>query len=340
MEITGNDDHTVGNIDACVSVRPGDTVEFDVVLGSIPAGRNLTGFQYFMGFDDTSLTFTAQDHTTAGVNIIARHPDSCTGYPGCDLGCYDSSEDVPEPPDMGNPSPGVHEVFVVDSTKDGIPDGNTPMPLAGLVGSDTDPYGNAGGVLGRYRLTVGVAAPPRLYGIGLNDSVCYIIRLLDATPLWEGGPTPIWDLPGNGVDDDGDGAIDEDLMLDASAGYGLVAVGQPCPGRPDSDGDGLDDECDDDDDDDGFDDSVEAHVSTDPLDACPDDPNDDAWPPDINADTVVDIFDADTFVAAFPSAEASPNYSQRLDLAYGDGVIDIFDGLTFLNHFPGSCTNP
>jgi len=105
-------------------------------------------------------------------------------------------------------------------------------------------------------------------------------------------------------------------------GVGELLLGSPPP--PDSDND-------------GFDDAVEAHVGTDPLDACPDDPTDDAWPPDIVIDTVVDIFDALTFLPAFPSAEGGPHYSQRLDFS-PDGVIDTFDAITFLNHFPSACT--
>jgi len=97
---------------------------------------------------------------------------------------------------------------------------------------------------------------------------------------------------------------------------------------------------DEDGDNDGFDDAVEDYIGTDPLDDCPDDPSDDAWPPDIVIDMVVDIFDAITFLAAFPSAEGSPNYSTRLDMAGNDGVIDIFDALTFLAYFPSACTNP
>jgi len=110
-----------------------------------------------------------------------------------------------------------------------------------------------------------------------------------------------------------------------------------CAGGPDTDGDGWGDVCDDDDDNDEFDDVVEQYLGTDPLDACPDDLTDDAWPPDIVIDTVVDIFDALTFLPAFPSAEGGPNYSQRLDFS-PDGVIDIFDALTFLAHFPSACT--
>jgi len=102
---------------------------------------------------------------------------------------------------------------------------------------------------------------------------------------------------------------------------------EPVAAQPDADGD-------------GFDVCVEVYVGTDFLDDCPDDLSDDAWPPDITMDTVVDIFDALTFLASFPSAEGFLNYSQRLDMKSSDGVIDIFDALIFLAHFPSACTNP
>lgn len=57
-------------------------------------------------------------------------------------------------------------------------------------------------------------------------------------------------------------------------------------------------------------------------------------------DTVVDVTDALIFLAAFPSADGQPNYSQRLDMVNGDGVIDVSDALAFLAFFPGNCTNP
>jgi hypothetical protein len=111
------------------------------------------------------------------------------------------------------------------------------------------------------------------------------------------------------------------------------------PAQTDTDGDGLGDVCDDDDDNDGFTDEVETYLGTDPLDACPDGPSDDAWPLDIGIDTRVDVFDALTFLAAFPSAEGEPNYSRRLDFS-PDGIIDAADALTFLAHCPSVCTNP
>ena len=102
---------------------------------------------------------------------------------------------------------------------------------------------------------------------------------------------------------------------------------EPVAAQPDADGD-------------GFDVCVEVYVGTDFLDACSDDLSDDAWPPDITMDTVVDIFDALLFLATFPSAEGSPNYSTRLDMASSDGVIDIFDALIFLSYFPSACPGP
>jgi hypothetical protein len=217
-----NNDHTVGTIDPCIQVSAGAVVQFDVVVDAIPTGKDLKGFQYFMGFDAANLTWTAQNHvdppTPNGVTIMRRvnvAPKSCSGL----LGCLDTSEVVPEPPDSGIPaSPGVHDVFVADSTSGTV------------VGSAHDPYGTAGGVLGRYSITVSAAAPAGLYGIGLNDSATY------TTSLANNAAAKIWDLPGNGVDNDGDTAIDEDLMLDEASTpqrYGLIAVGATaCPEGP------------------------------------------------------------------------------------------------------------
>jgi hypothetical protein len=81
-------------------------------------------------------------------------------------------------------------------------------------------------------------------------------------------------------------------------------------------------------------------VGTNPTNACPDPGGGDAWPPDPNLDTVVDVIDAVTFLQAFPSAQGSPNYSRRLDMAENNGVVDVIDAVAFLGHFPSACTNP
>jgi hypothetical protein len=210
---TANDDRTVGSIESCISVEPGDAFDIDVVLDAIAsevAAGNLAGFQYFMGFDDSALTFTGQSHTLAGTNVIVRASDSCGGP----VGCVDKTESVPDPPDSGSPpSPAVHDVFVIDP---GGPEGPGP--------ADPAPY--AGGVLGRYTIQANPEAAPGIYGIGLNSSITYVAKLIDKPAA------TIWDLPGNGIDDDNDGAVDEDLMLDDTVGYGQVAIGVPCPEAP------------------------------------------------------------------------------------------------------------
>jgi len=89
-----------------------------------------------------------------------------------------------------------------------------------------DPAPHAGGVLGRYTIQADPGATPGVYGIGLNSSFTY------TTVLNDSAATPIWDLPGNETDDDNDGAVDEDVLLDATAGYGQVAIGVPCPEAP------------------------------------------------------------------------------------------------------------
>jgi hypothetical protein len=207
---TANDDRTVGPIESCISVAPGDTFDIDVVLDTIPstvAGGNLAGFQYFLGFDAAALTFTGQSHTLAGTNLIVRAPNSCGGA----LGCLDRAESVPEPPDSGSPpSPTVHDVIVADPSS---PEGPEPA----------DPVPYAGGVLGRYTVQANPGATPGVYGMGLNSSTTYIVKLLDSAAGL------IWDVPGNTIDDDQDGAIDEDILLDATVGYGQVAIGVPCP---------------------------------------------------------------------------------------------------------------
>jgi oligopeptide transport system substrate-binding protein len=103
---------------------------------------------------------------------------------------------------------------------------------------------------------------------------------------------------------------------------------------------------------DSFKNDAECYVATDPRDACPDweagsglcpGPScdgDDCWPPDVNVDRVVDVQDAVTFLAAFPSAEGSASYSRRLDMAENNGVIDVIDAVAFLGRFPSACTNP
>jgi hypothetical protein len=102
------------------------------------------------------------------------------------------------------------------------------------------------------------------------------------------------------------------------------------PGSPPADADA-----------DGFHDCLEAYLVTDAARSCADtttanDENPDPWPPDFNDDKVVDLTDALTFLAHYPSAPGSPNWSVRFDLS-PDSVVDVIDLTTFLAYFPGSC---
>ena len=78
-----------------------------------------------------------------------------------------------------------------------------------------------GGVLGRYTFTVQPAAASGLYYL-----------TLDTLSVSDGAGFDIWDAPGDGVDKDEDGAIDEDILLDGSIGYGVIALGVSCPPAP------------------------------------------------------------------------------------------------------------
>jgi len=126
------------------------------------------------------------------------------------------------------------------------------------------------------------------------------------------------------------------------------------PGQQNLDGDQWGDACDNcpatatswyvplgDEDCDGFTTTVESHVGTQPLDACPDNPSDDAWPPDIQASqgcgfhngqiTILDVL-------CYKPKLSAP-YDPRYDLDT-NGVVNILDVLLFKPVFGGQCTNP
>jgi PKD repeat protein len=78
-----------------------------------------------------------------------------------------------------------------------------------------------------------------------------------------------------------------------------------------------------DDDADGFHDDKELYVSTDPLDACPDDTSDDAWPLDVSKDGHISIVgDVLNFRGRIGATPGDPNWWQRLDFN-ADGQISV-----------------
>ena len=80
-------------------------------------------------------------------------------------------------------------------------------------------------------------------------------------------------------------------------------------------------------------------MGTDPLDACPDDPNDDAWPPDFKNDGNVNILDVVTFRLCFRSCTGDPSYDRRHDLDTS-GCVNILDVVKLRPLFRTWCTNP
>jgi len=169
----------------------------------------------------------------------------------------------------------------------------------------------------------------------------------DGVPGTQPPPGATWGGDACDADDDNDTVLDgEDADpldefacqdLDADTCDDCSVLGQPdvSDDGTDTDSDGACDAGDPDDDNDDFDDSVEVHLSTDPLDACPDDPSDDAWPPDIDKDRRVTIGDVLYF-----RWKLRPNpYDPRFDLN-ADSEVNIGDVLMYASVMGARCTNP
>jgi hypothetical protein len=96
------------------------------------------------------------------------------------------------------------------------------------------------------------------------------------------------------------------------------------PSQTDSDDDGIGDACDTDDaDGDGFTDGRELYLTTDALDACPDDPSDAAWPLDMDNDGMITVMgDVLTYRGHIGESVAEHPAMRRLDLDT-DGMITV-----------------
>jgi len=102
---------------------------------------------------------------------------------------------------------------------------------------------------------------------------------------------------------------------------------------------------------DGYNDSIEAFVGTDTVDACPDvvgSPGlcpgpacdgDDAWPPDLDVDTHVFIADVLQYKGKLGKNVGAPGYIQRLNLN-ADGMVNIADVLKYKGILGQQCVNP
>jgi len=89
---------------------------------------------------------------------------------------------------------------------------------------------------------------------------------------------------------------------------------------------------------DGFSDTLEAHVGTDPFDACPDNLLDAAWPPDLNNDRIINGFDI--FLINSSLGQTVPPAPVRKDIMpepAGDNMIDSSDFNAVSGRFSQTC---
>jgi hypothetical protein len=179
-----NTDTALGPVDACVSVSDGGTdaadFSFDVGLDGIPLGSSLGAFTYTFtakpGHDLTPLTVRSFSHFVGGLNILTAQGFGPTS-------------------DFTTFPPATLEGFSASATDLGTAETNPPTVR---------------GVMGRYDVDVGAAAPG-LYPITLSGVAIF------APPPAPGGPAPlILTFP-------------PDTIIDAFSGFGLIAVDQPCP---------------------------------------------------------------------------------------------------------------
>ena len=329
---------TLGSIESCAQLPSGGgTVEFDVYLERFPLDENLEGGSYRIGErDDVPVgPVTAYTHTNPLVNLWAQ--------------------------------PGSNMVDLSDPLNTLVPSFDAIVAEFGAV-EYNPPFTH--GTLGRYTIDT-TGKPDDIYGLTLDS----VILGRDVPP--DGDLCDVY--PGCDIKDafDGFGLIaigvpcpqpadtDGDTIPDAIDNCPLVdnpdqtdtdngGIGDACdncatifnPGQADSDGEGLGDACDPcpnqaDCDGDQFNDRVEVYVSTDPLDACPDNPGDDAWPPDIQGaqgcgshDGRAEILD----VLCYKPKLTGP-YDARYDLDT-NGAVSILDVLLYKPLLGTSCVNP
>ncbi|MEX0799863.1 MAG: PQQ-dependent sugar dehydrogenase [Dehalococcoidia bacterium] len=152
----------------------------------------------------------------------------------------------------------------------------------------------------------------------------------DGDGHWEGDeetkgsdPADVDSIPErcDGIDNDGDTAMDED-PAGANWDSDGDTVRDCLDASVDTDGDTQANTSDTDDDDDGFSDVIEGAISTDSLADCPTNGSHDAWPPDRNIDTQANVGDV---IQTFSGIILDPaRYNARSDGDAG-GSVNVGD---------------
>jgi uncharacterized repeat protein (TIGR01451 family) len=130
MDPAGNSATTLGSVDRCRSVNPGEQFTVDVFINEVPAGRDLGGFQYTIGFDSSRVRLVSQDHQ----QLLASAPGS-------------NVLDLSDPAPADTPP---HNIVVADF--------------------GTGESGPVRGVLGRYVFEALAAAPTGTFSLTLSDT--------------------------------------------------------------------------------------------------------------------------------------------------------------------------
>jgi hypothetical protein len=317
---TGNTATTVGTIDRCVSVNPGNTFNIDLFVKDV---TDLNSWDGTLSFNETKIRV---DSLAVGGFFLGND-----GYPI--LNCY------PGPGDDG-----VCQVSNVDTTYAG----HTGSGVLGRLQLTALSAGTS-------KLYFTLSWPFGVSGVTLRDHTDAIIGDLDSDTFFDGlvfnamvvvgAPCPTdADLDGftnveesvdgsdllnasstpemcDGVDNDKDGLTDEWYDRDPAND-----VPDCTDAASDSDGDLTHNPTDTDDDNDGYTDAQEAYLGTDSLARCAVNSYHSAWPLDINNDKYVTMADVNNFSGLIGSkyGDVDGQFRKRLDLN-ADAYITMAD---------------
>jgi hypothetical protein len=155
MDTAGNEcpadgtDCSVGPIDACVSLNPGDSLQFDVFLQGMPEGENFSAFDLKIVWGPPDwLDITERIHNSASVNLLVQ----ILGSALIDM----SPQELPV----------VSSPLIISAVDFALP--------VGRYDEANPPYTQ--GVLGRYSGQVAADTAPGLYALTLDSEFASVYK--------------------------------------------------------------------------------------------------------------------------------------------------------------------